>query len=124
MSDRSNIIEYKNCQPTKKYTIICVLVFILLISIISISTLIGCGISSECPNGLVPAMIIISIFATVSFIYFTVLTLSIWYYNHNAIYKNTIDKNYLKKEISWQLDNKSKDQLEQIKNYISTKTSA
>jgi len=38
--------------------------------------------------------------------------------------KNTIDKNYLKKEISWQLDNKSKDQLEQIKNYISTKTSA
>jgi hypothetical protein len=35
-----------------------------------------------------------------------------------------MDKSTLKKEISWQLDNKSKEELEQIKEHISSLPSA
>jgi hypothetical protein len=125
MDAQATIIEYRNCQLTKKNIILIFVTAILFIVFIaSTTTLISCGISSDCSGDLTAAMIVISTFSTIPLFMLTSWGISMWCYNHNPTYKNMMDKIYLKKEISWQLDNKSKEELEQIKEHISSLPSA
>jgi len=125
MDSQPTIIEYGNCQLTKKNIILIFVTAILFIVFIaSTITLISCGISPDCSGDLTAAMIVISTFSVIPLIMLTSWGISMWCYNHNPTYKNMMDKSTLKKEISWQLDNKSKEELEQIKEHISSLPSA
>ena len=125
MDTSPNVIEYGNCQITKKNIILIFAFSILLtVSIAFGTTLIVCIASSECSDDLFVAVFIITGFAVTAFIGLAIWVSSTWCYDHNSTYKNIIDKNNLKREISWQLDGKSKEELEHIKEYISSLSSA
>lgn len=120
MDTQPTIIEYSNCQWTKGDII---KFFIISISFIiagsAIGTIIGCGVSSECSEGLFVSMLCSGSIFAIIFVIVIYDVLTTWCYNHNNTIRDMIDEDNMRIYISQQIKGKNKEELESIQKFIS-----
>lgn len=122
-NSRANIIEYSNCQFTKKRVIaVSFTVITLIIGTVFLAIYAGCNDSNQCSDGTEIAFIIIGTFSLfigfTALVVFTFKLIFDYLYENNPSFKGMVDSQNLEREIQNKLKNKSEEQLNSIKEFI------